>query len=532
VTIDRSSFRGEGTCAGNLSRVALSFSARGWARAAHVILVPFALAGAVGSCRAAETRPVVPPAPEWRASVPQPAAPQTDSAPALPVPNSVAIGTGAWTLERLVNRALDSNRSVLTSRDGVVAAGYSLIAAESAFQLMIFPRSSLGSTEINGAGAETLGLGVEFTKRFMTGTQVSVRPNVQLLGDEYTSGITTAIRQPLFRGTDPEAVRAGIDFAEFSARSARRSLYRTQVETVQSTITAAYQVVRQREFLRLSEESVERLTGHAEAARARERAGVASSIDVFRATLQLNQAQDGLIVARDAYGDALDSLRILLALPITAPLDVELPLTFDAIAGSEAEAIQCALDERVELEQARDSILEFERRSRVARDGTKPDVGLALSYQQFGNSDGFGNSLDLTNDALTVSLTTSSDLARRAEFAFYEQTLLNVNATRRSFELQRDQVVREVRLARRDLTRAAQRIELQEDQIRQAQGQLELARVKFSRGLASNFDIIDAESALRRGQTNLISAVIDYILGTYRLKAATGTLLEREGGRV
>ena len=70
-------------------------------------------------------------------------------------------------------------------------------------------------------------------------------------------------------------------------------------------------------------------------------------------------------------------------------------------------------------------------------------------------------------------------------------------------------------------------IEYQRDQVHQARGQFELARVKFRHGMASNFDLIEAETSLRQAQSGLISAVMEYIVGTYRLRASLGTLVEK-----
>lgn len=56
---------------------------------------------------------------------------------------------------------------------------------------------------------------------------------------------------------------------------------------------------------------------------------------------------------------------------------------------------------------------------------------------------------------------------------------------------------------------------------------LELAQVKFKWGLANYFDLIDAETELRSAQTNLLSAVINYIAGTNQMRASMETLLER-----
>ena len=51
---------------------------------------------------------------------------------------------------------------------------------------------------------------------------------------------------------------------------------------------------------------------------------------------------------------------------------------------------------------------------------------------------------------------------------------------------------------------------------------------QFRHAMADNFDLIQAEIArCARAQTNLLSAVVDYITSTYQLRAAIGTLVEK-----
>jgi outer membrane protein TolC len=102
-----------------------------------------------------------------------------------------------------------------------------------------------------------------------------------------------------------------------------------------------------------------------------------------------------------------------------------------------------------------------------------------------------------------------------------------VQGAQRNYSLLRDEVVNEVMRNLRNLRAYKNSITIQQEQIQQAKGQLELAQVKFKWGLANNFDLIDAETKLLSAQTNLLSAVINYILGTDQLRASMGTLLER-----
>ncbi|MBI4797915.1 MAG: TolC family protein [Desulfarculus sp.] len=124
---------------------------------------------------------------------------------------------------------------------------------------------------------------------------------------------------------------------------------------------------------------------------------------------------------------------------------------------------------------------------------------------------------------------TSSDLNRTAENATFQRSLLSVQAAVRNREDRRDDVIRQVRRELRSLRRGQERIANQQEQIRQAEGQLELAQVKFQHGLTDNFTLLEAENRLRQSQTTLLSLVVDYIVGTYRIRAVLGTLVERGG---
>jgi outer membrane protein TolC len=196
----------------------------------------------------------------------------------------------------------------------------------------------------------------------------------------------------------------------------------------------------------------------------------------------------------------------------------------------EEETVELAFQNRVELRQAWDGVKEAERRSRVAKHRILPELNVALSFSPSGSSDDFGDSLELNEYSWGVSLSSSTDVSRTAERAAYDQSMLTVNAAYRSMSLRRDEIAREARSALRGLNESEQRIEIQKEQIKNADGKLKLAQVKFKHGMANNFDLIEAEEQLRQAQTNMISVVIDYIVGSYSLRATMGTLLEQPTG--
>jgi len=433
------------------------------------------------------------------------------------------------TLEEAINRALEANRGILDARDGMERARLFLVSAESEFELKVFPLADFGVTDDSeGDVRKSYGAGISLQKKFPMGTTVTLEPNVQRLEDTYESRIDTRLSQPLLRGLDHEFNLSGVQGAEFNTRTARRSHYLTRVDTVVSTVRAVYAVVRQRELRRVNEESASRLNHHAEAARVKEKFGLATPIDVYRAEIELKQSEDNLARAREAYKNAMDSLKVILAFPVEDEIEISAPLEYSLVSTDEKEAVEMAFRHRIELKQAWDSVQDAERRSRVAKHGILPELDVVLSFAPFGSSTDFGT--DLNEYVWGVSLTSSTDIRRTEERAAYEQRVLDVDAAYRSMNLLRDEIAREAKSALRTLKEAEQRIRIQKEQIQKAESKLKLAQVKFKHGMANNFDLIEAEEQLRQAETNMISVVIDYIVGTFSLRAAMGTLLEQEGG--
>jgi len=85
-------------------------------------------------------------------------------------------------------------------------------------------------------------------------------------------------------------------------------------------------------------------------------------------------------------------------------------------------------------------------------------------------------------------------------------------------------VTREVRASARNVERIGKSIVLQERNIEFAEKQLRLASLRYQRGLASNFDIIDAENNLISAKSNYISLFADYNVALIELKRVTGNL--------
>jgi outer membrane protein TolC len=150
-----------------------------------------------------------------------------------------------------------------------------------------------------------------------------------------------------------------------------------------------------------------------------------------------------------------------------------------------------------------------------------------MEYDRFGDSTDFPGSLGFDDDRWSLRLVSTTDLARTTEKNNFRQSLLNIRTSRTNLETRREEIRREVRRQIEALSKAKERMEIRENQIRQAEGKLALAQIKFDHNLADNFDVIEAETELQRARVNLLAVTNSYIVGTYRLRAALGTLIDR-----
>jgi outer membrane protein TolC len=121
-------------------------------------------------------------------------------------------------------------------------------------------------------------------------------------------------------------------------------------------------------------------------------------------------------------------------------------------------------------------------------------------------------------------LSTSYPLDRSSENASFANSQIDLAAQRRQLRIVEYNIVNDVRAAARNVERIGKSIVLSERNTDFAEKQLRLATLRYQRGLASNFDIIDAENNLIQARSNYVSLVSDFHVAQIELKRVTGTL--------
>ncbi|MCE2982085.1 MAG: TolC family protein [Parachlamydia sp.] len=433
------------------------------------------------------------------------------------------------TLETALSRALQFNRQLMGTQDANQQSSYSLELAWSDFDVKIIPNSRAGYVGGGCAGSGlSIGGGADLRKRFLNGTSVTLSPSLLKTKEHYHTDLRALISQPLLRGLGRDYQLSGVRAAQFGNRTSSRNLYSAQVQLVVRTISSLYEVVKAEKTLEINEESYQRINKFHQAARLKEKIGLSDALDVYRAEIELNHAQDSLTGAQERLQDAEDALRNLLALPLDACIKVDVPLVYSPQPFGMEEAIQLALNNRLEMEQAEDQWRENLRLSRLAKENLMPELNLVLNYSNCGRDEYFTTSCCRRRESTWgVGFTTSTDFDPKSEQIAYEQSVLAMDAAARGIEEAKAALTLEVKKALRVLHRAFKRIEVQEKQIHTAEGELHLSQLKFDRGMANNFDIIQAEKSLRSAEIAYWGALIEHIVGQYQLLAAIGRLADK-----
>lgn len=435
------------------------------------------------------------------------------------------------TLEGAVKLALINNLNLQASVDSVQGSHISESLAQSRFRLQITPSYA------RGIGQETVvdqRFGLEVSKLLPYGTTVTGRYNIDQASNNFgnynNSNLSLGVTQPLLQGFGRKTTEYDLVNARRSLQSSERNLEVTRQRLAVDVVSNYFNIVRQQGLVDVAEKSLERNRELLRASQARLEVGLASKLDVFRVELQLSQAEGALILRKEALELALDSLKFNLGLspvdqvaleiiepeyePVTVDLDT---LTSQAIAN------------RIEVREERDRIHDADRSLSLSRHNLLPALDLNLRYEQRGVVGSTYSSFVFPGSAFNAFLSTSYPLDRSSEKASFARGQIDSNAARRSLKLLEYNIVNQVRAAARNLERTGKSILLQERNIDFAEKQLRLATLRYQRGLASNFDIIDAENNLIQARSNYVSLVADHRVAQIELKRVTGMLdLESE----
>lgn len=430
------------------------------------------------------------------------------------------------TLGSAIERALSDNRQLSNAYQAAEQSEFGIVLNKAEFDLAIIPSGDAGYVGGGKAGSgPTVGAGVEFYKKFVLGTEISVQPRVIKAAHAFSSLLNCSIKQPLLRNNSRIENLSALRVAEYNQRTAVRALLTAQISTVLRTIQAIYDVKRQEEIVELDTVTYTRLKRFWESAKRKEKIGLSDSLDIYRAEIEYKNGENSLAQSIERLQDTKDVLKDILAYPLDIPIEVSVPISYHPITLTQEEAIAIALQYRQEIYQAWDQLQENRRLACVAKERIWPDLSIVLDFSSTGCEEAFTDAFCRRRESKWgIGITSSTDLDRRPDKIAFQNSLYAIQAAERGYAQARDNIILEVKRVMRSFESTSAKMQNYDEQIKSAQGGLFLARIKYNRGFGNNFDVIQAEKTLKSAQISKIGAIIEHIVGEYKLLAALGIL--------
>lgn len=446
---------------------------------------------------------------------------------------AVAPAAGAVTLglAEAVAAALQHNFGLLQSADSVTSARHRYSAALAQFYPKLVPsyrRSSDDST-----------LAFEAQQRLpWTGGSFSASASFRSMPEapaptSRASSLSFTLTQPLLRGFGPNASLFDLRNSRRAREGSERSHELERQRLAVDVARAFYQVLEQRTLLAVARQSLERTRSLERASQARLQVGLVSKLDVFRAQLQAAQSQESMVRAEAALQDALERFRFLLGRNPAEPVEPAAVSLSAALPPAPTEELPVlvarALAARLDLHEARDEVEDAHRSASLSRQNLLPQLDLNLGFSHQGLGPSFGEAWNAADRRASVLFSVSYPVERSTDLVSKALAEIVLEGRRRALRQRELEIEAQVRAAVRELDQIRKSVALQEQGVEVAQQQLRLATLRYQRGLASNFDVVDAESSLVLARSSLAGLLARYRVARLELRRVTGEIdLEKD----
>ncbi len=410
------------------------------------------------------------------------------------------------TLEESIQMALDNNRTIKESVSDVDYARWTLRQARrtSGFNLSW----SGQATTLSGASAR------EAQHAYDQGLS-SVRYDRNF----YNS---FSLSFPLYTGgrieNNIEAAELGVDAADLTLEATRQNIKAT-------TTSAYYRILQCRNLIKVQQERVETLSAHLSNVNAQYRVGTVAKSDVLRSQVELAEAQQNLVTAQNDYDVAVATFNNIVGLPTNTIVNASDDLKYIKYDLNLEECTRYALTHRPDGIAANRNVSKARANMQAMKAGYRPTVS-AVASRAFAGDKPF-NTNHTSSDSIAVGISASWNIFDNFVTEAQVQQAKAMLRKAEQLEMQTmEQIQLDVQTYYLNLLAAEKNIYTTHTAVDQAQEDYKIAQVRYSAGVGTNVDVMDAESSLISAQTTYITSLFNYNTSKAMLDQAMGVMVE------
>ena len=402
---------------------------------------------------------------------------------------AMAADTVQLDLKDSVQMALENNRNIKSALAGVDAAKWNLSSY----------RRKTGVTFSWAATAQRIG----GRTNELNGID----------GSQY--GNTWKASMPLYNGS----LRAAIDQYGYGLNEADVTLENVKQGIRYEATADYYKILQCRNLISVQQDAVNTLQEHLDNVNAQYRVGTVAKSDVLASQVQLANAQQALVTAQNNYDIAISTLNNVVGLPTDTVLDIRDQLKYTKYDLSLDDCTKYALANRADGAAAYYAVKQAEAAINTARSGYYPTVNAVASKTIAGDSGFKDNESETWVAGAEASWNIFDNGVTAANIKAAEASLV----TKQEKAHQTDETIQlDVRTAYLSLQAAEKNIQTTQVAVTQAEEDYKIAQVRYSAGVGTNLDVMDANEKLTSARTNYYTALYQYNTSKAALDKAMG----------
>jgi len=248
-------------------------------------------------------------------------------------------------------------------------------------------------------------------------------------------------------------------------------------------------------------------------------AGLSALEELYQAELNLATTKSSVASREETLQNALDSFKVTLNIPLWEDITVDADIEVQPVEVDLDRALETALAKRIEIRQQEIS-LDSARDALITTAASNEFLGaLSLSLGITGNDGAFGNLYDSPTQRQTVGLSFTIPLWDWGEKeSRLRATELNIENQELTAEDERIAITLEIRSAVRSLNNLLYQIDIEKQNVRNAELTYEINLERYRNGDLTSMDLKLFQDQLSQRRMGLVRAQINYHLGLLDLK--------------
>lgn len=341
-------------------------------------------------------------------------------------------------------------------------------------------------------------------------------------GTNYSGNMGISANQMLFDGTFFIGLKAARTFTQLS----QKDHIKTKIDIVEAVSKAYFGVLVNRQRYALIERNYSRLDSLLQDTKTMYENGFAEKIDVNRVQVQFNNMK----VEKDNFQQLLNVSESLLKfqMGMSPASNIELTSSISDIGEFDFElAKSFTYEQRIEFSQMniRKELNELDIRN--VQSGYIPKLDAYASYgrnigtQEFGEVfSGQWAGVGVIGVKATVNLFDGMRKRRQVQ-----QRRLMAEQIQNSFDMLKYNIDLEIQQALTNYNKEIEMLRAQRENMQLAQEVYDVTKIKYSEGVGSNQEVIDADATYKESQINYYNALYDALISKIDLQKAYGVLL-------